>query len=100
MDTNSSHQPQPIGDVAYRWFFPLATPGVDYGRINITLDVTPQDSDAGEVSFNVTIVNDSEVEPGLECLMVVIRLPDALSMVRIADGNESVMICIMDDDQS
>ena len=86
-----------------RWVQPpvvLATPGVDYGRINITLDVTPQDSDAGEVCFNVTIEDDSEVEQGLECLMVAIRLPDALSMVRIADGNESVMICIMDDDQS
>ena len=73
---------------------------MDYGRINITLDVTSQDSDAGEVCFNVTIEDDSEVEQGLECLMVVIRLPDTLSMVRIADGNESVMICIMDDDQS
>ena len=72
---------------------------MDYGSINMTLDVTSQDSDAGEVCFNITIEDDSEVDPGLECLMVTIRLPDAPSMVRIADGNGSVMICIMDDDQ-
>lgn len=79
-------------------FLPLATPDVDYGRVNLTLDVSLRDSDVGEICFNLTIEDDTVVE-AMECLVLVFRLPEnAPDMVEIAPGNESTICCILDDD--
>jgi len=43
-------------------FPPLATPDVDYDRVNLTLDVSLRDSDVGEISFNLTIEDDTVAE--------------------------------------
>lgn len=56
-------------------FPPLATPDVDYGRVNLTLGVSLRDSDVGETCFNLTIEDDMVVE-AMECLVLVFqRMP-------------------------
>jgi len=64
-------------------FPPLATPDVDYDRVNLTLDVSLRDSDVGEISFNLTIEDDTVAE-AMECLVLVFLLPEnARDMVKI-----------------
>ena len=61
--------------------------------------MTLNDSAAGEICFNLLVLDDTVLEEPLECLVLRIQLPeDSPDMLRIAPGNDSTLCCIMDDD--
>ena len=75
------------------------TPGVDYARVDETLNVALADSAAGQSCFNFSVMDDSAVEEPMECLVIRLELPqNASELLRIAPGNESTLCCIQDDD--